>query len=391
MPAVRIRQRAAGTRPSGPTGSHGEPDLNTGTEFDVEFRAVAKRFGAVTAVEETDFQLPRGSFVALLGPSGCGKTTCLRMIGGFEQPSAGRVLIGGEDMTGVAPYRRPVNMVFQHYALFPHFDVETNIAYGLRQIRPRLGDAEIARRVGEALEMVHLDRFARRRIHEMSGGQQQRVALARAIVNKPRVLLLDEPLAALDKKLRIAMQMELQNLHRDLGITFLLVTHDQEEALSMSDRVCVMNAGRIVQFASPREIYDRPANPFVADFVGKTNSLTAVLTDADGRRATATLANGARLPVVSEGIVNGEVALSIRPEAIRIAAAGGETGGLRGTVTHRIFLGASAEYSIAVPGIGNILVLSGRDAGGPAELHEPGTEVELDIAPEAPRIFSLQT
>ena len=365
--------------------------MNTGSEFDVEFRAVAKRFGTVTAVAETDFQLPRGSFVALLGPSGCGKTTCLRMIGGFEQPSAGRVLIGGEDMTGVPPYRRPVNMVFQHYALFPHFDVETNIAYGLRQIRPKLDEAEIMRRVGEALEMVHLDRFARRRIHEMSGGQQQRVALARAIVNKPRVLLLDEPLAALDKKLRIAMQMELQNLHRNLGITFLLVTHDQEEALSMSDRVCVMNAGRIVQFASPQEIYDRPADPFVADFVGKTNSLSATLSDADGATATATLGNGSRLTVTQAGVANGSALLSIRPEAIRISKSGDKTGRLRGTITHRIFLGASAEYSVAVPGLGSILVLSGRDAGGPAELHEPGTEVELDIAPNAPRVFNMQT
>ena len=365
--------------------------MNTGSEFDVEFRAVAKRFGSVTAVEETDFQLPRGSFVALLGPSGCGKTTCLRMIGGFEQPSAGRVLIGGEDMTGVPPYRRPVNMVFQHYALFPHFDVETNIAYGLRQIRPRLNDGEIMRRVGEALEMVHLDRFAKRRIHERSGGQQQRVALARAIVTTPRVLLLDEPLAALDKKLRIAMQMELQNLHRNLGITFLLVTHDQEEALSMSDRVCVMNAGRIVQFATPQEIYDRPADPFVADFVGKTNSLTAILSGAGGGTATATLDNGASLGIAADGAADGKVLLSIRPEAIRILRAGTGHGRLRGVITHRIFLGASAEYSIAVPGIGSILVLSGRDAGGPAELHEPGTEVELDIAPGAPRIFRVET
>jgi spermidine/putrescine transport system ATP-binding protein len=366
----------------------GNQILNTGSEFDVEFRAVAKRFGAVTAVEETDFQLPRGSFVALLGPSGCGKTTCLRMIGGFEQPSAGRVLIGGEDMTGVPPYRRPVNMVFQHYALFPHFDVETNIAYGLRQIRPKLDDAEVMRRVGEALELVHLDRFAKRRIHEMSGGQQQRVALARAIVNKPRVLLLDEPLAALDKKLRIAMQMELQNLHRNLGITFLLVTHDQEEALSMSDRVCVMNAGRIVQFASPQEIYDRPADPFVADFVGKNNALSATLSDAG---ATATLANGSRLRIDPAGLSDGKVLLSIRPEAIRILKPSDNAERLRGTITHRIFLGAIAEYSIAVPGVGSILVLSGRDAGGPAELHEPGTAVELEIAPGAPRIFSVQT
>ncbi|MDB5552396.1 MAG: spermidine/putrescine transporter ATP-binding protein [Rhizobium sp.] len=363
--------------------------MSTGSEFDVEFRAVAKRFGDVTAVSETDFQLPRGSFVALLGPSGCGKTTCLRMIGGFEQPSTGQVLIGGEDMTGVPPYRRPVNMVFQHYALFPHFDVETNIAYGLRQIRPRLDDAEVMRRVGDALEMVHLERFAKRRIHEMSGGQQQRVALARAIVNKPRVLLLDEPLAALDKKLRIAMQMELQNLHRNLGITFLLVTHDQEEALSMSDRVCVMNAGKIVQFASPQEIYDQPADLFVADFVGKTNKIEAVISGSDGKSGVATLANDAALPVTATGLANGKVTLSIRPEAISISRPGAG-GTIRGTVTHRIFLGASAEYSIEVSGIGSILVFSGRSAGGPAELFEPGAEVDLSIAPNAAHVFAVQ-
>ena len=363
--------------------------MQSGSEFDVEFRAVAKRFGAVTAVSETDFQLPRGAFVALLGPSGCGKTTCLRMIGGFEHPSAGKVLIGGEDMTGVPAYRRPVNMVFQHYALFPHFDVETNIAYGLRQIRPRLADAQVMRRVGEALELVHLERFAKRRIHEMSGGQQQRVALARAIVNKPRVLLLDEPLAALDKKLRIAMQMELQNLHRDLGITFLLVTHDQEEALSMSDRVCVMNAGRIVQFASPQEIYDRPANLFVADFVGKTNKMEAEISGSEGRSGLARLSNGAGMPIVADGLADGKATLSIRPEAISISKRG--MGGLlEGTVTHRIFLGASAEYSIDVPGIGSILVSSGRNAGGPAELFAPGTPVDLSFAPDAPHVFAVQ-
>ncbi len=219
---------------------------------DIEFRAVSKRFGDFVAVSGIDLALPKGAFVALLGPSGCGKTTCLRMIGGFEQPSEGTVFITGQPMNGVPPYRRPVNMVFQHYALFPHLDVEANVSYGLRQMRPKIGSAEISRRSAEALELVRLGGFGKRRIHEMSGGQQQRVALARAIVNRPAVLLLDEPLAALDRKLRTAMQIELQSLQRELGITFLLVTHDQEEALSMSDMVCVMNAGRVVQTASPQ-------------------------------------------------------------------------------------------------------------------------------------------
>ncbi|RYG79873.1 ABC transporter ATP-binding protein, partial [bacterium] len=244
---------------------------------DIEFRSVTKSYGPVVAVTDIDLAVPKGAFVALLGPSGCGKTTCLRMIGGFEQPTRGEIAIAGRTMNGVPPYRRPVNMVFQHYALFPHFDVETNVAYGLKQMRPRIEAGEIRRRVAQALEMVRLGSYARRRIHELSGGQQQRVALARALVNKPSVLLLDEPLAALDKKLRTAMQIELQTLQRDLGITFVLVTHDQEEALSMSDLVCVMSAGRIRQVAPPQAVYDHPADLFVADFVGKTNRIDAVL------------------------------------------------------------------------------------------------------------------
>jgi len=360
------------------------------SEFDVEFRAVSKLYGQVTAVTDIDLRLERGAFVALLGPSGCGKTTGLRMIGGFEQPTTGELLIAGQPMQGVPSYRRPVNMVFQHYALFPHFDVETNIAYGLRQIRPKLSDVEVMRRVGEVLEQVHLEKFGKRRIHEMSGGQQQRVALARAIVNKPRVLLLDEPLAALDKKLRTAMQMELQNLHRDLGITFLLVTHDQEEALSMSDRVCVMNAGKIVQFASPQEIYDNPADLFVADFVGKTNKIAASLQTADGQSGLARLANGGVVAVQKpSGLRSGDVTLSIRPEAIALFASDGAApaDAISGTVTHRIFLGSSVEYSISVPGVGAMLVITDRDAGGPVELFEPGAAVGLRIKPNAPHVF----
>ncbi len=357
--------------------------MNRTPDIDIEFSAVTKRYGSVVAASDLTFAIPRGAFVALLGPSGCGKTTTLRMIGGFEQPSEGEVSIRGQSMAGVPAYRRPVNMVFQHYALFPHMDVAANVGYGLRQMRPRIAGAEIARRVAEALEMVRLSGYGGRRIHELSGGQQQRVALARALVNRPAVLLLDEPLAALDKKLRTAMQLELQSLQRDLGITFVLVTHDQEEALSMSDMVCVMNAGRIAQMASPREIYDRPADLFVADFVGKTN-LFPVTVEAGG---VARLASGAAL-VIGPGATPGAALLALRPEALRIAAAApGTSGALQGRVTHRIFLGSAADYAVSVEGVGDVLVTTGHKAGRDSDLFEPGDRVVLDHDPGSALVF----
>jgi spermidine/putrescine transport system ATP-binding protein len=363
-------------------GNSVEPSLRN----DIEFRSVSKLYGAVTAVSDVDLDVPKGAFLALLGPSGCGKTTCLRMIGGFEQPTSGSVLIDGREMSGVPPYRRPVNMVFQHYALFPHLNVEQNVAYGLRQVRPRLAASEIARRVGEALEMVRLGGYAGRWIHEMSGGQQQRVALARAIVNRPAVLLLDEPLAALDKKLRSAMQIELQTLQRELGITFVLVTHDQEEALSMADLVCVMNAGRIRQLGTPQEVYDRPADLFVADFVGKTNRL-AVTVEGDVMR----LPDGSALPTGNR-LEAGAAILAIRPEAIRLTRAGSAGGhAFRGTVTHRIFLGSSAEYAVNVTDLGDFLVTADRRTLAESELVEPGESVFLGFDPAAAHLFPAST
>ncbi|RWX81518.1 ABC transporter ATP-binding protein [Neorhizobium lilium] len=351
---------------------------------DIEFRSVTKRYGSVTAVSDINLAVPKGAFVALLGPSGCGKTTCLRMIGGFEQPSEGTVLIDGREMNGVPPYHRPVNMVFQHYALFPHFDVEQNVAYGLKQARPKLAASEISARARQALEMVRLGGFEKRRIHEMSGGQQQRVALARAIVNKPSVLLLDEPLAALDKKLRTAMQIELQTLQSELGITFVLVTHDQEEALSMSDRVCVMNAGRIVQMAKPQDVYDKPADLFVADFVGKTNRIAATV-EADG--STLRLSNGTALAAKS-GLKPGVATVALRPEAIELTRqAGKDAAGLAGTVTHRIFLGSTAEYQISVDGLGDFLVTADRRSVQESGLVEPGERVVLTFDPGKMHVF----
>ncbi|MBZ9707527.1 ABC transporter ATP-binding protein [Mesorhizobium sp. ESP7-2] len=353
---------------------------------DIEFRGVTKRYGAVTAVSSIDLAVPPSAFVALLGPSGCGKTTCLRMIGGFEQPSEGQVFIRGQDMAGTPPYRRPVNMVFQQYALFPHLDVEANVSYGLRQARPRLSSREIGRRAGEALEMVRLAGYGDRKIHELSGGQQQRVALARALVNKPAVLLLDEPLAALDKKLRTDMQIELQNLQREIGITFVLVTHDQEEALSMSDFVCVMNGGRIVQLGQPSEIYDEPADLFVADFVGKTNLLAGKVAGHTGELVDVALSDGTVIAARKRtALQQGEVvSVSLRPESLSL---GGPTSGpLKGVVRNRIFLGSTAEYAIEVQGIGTLLAKADHLIGN-GNLFKPGEPVAIGYASGTPLAF----
>lgn len=304
----------------------------------IEFRNVTKRFGDVVAVADNNLAVRPGEFLSILGPSGCGKTTSLRMMAGFEQPTSGDVIIRGQNVTGVPAYRRPVNMVFQHYALFPHLSVGDNVSYGLRQRSPRPPRAEIEKAVDAALAMVRLEGYGRRHSYELSGGQQQRVALARALINRPAVLLLDEPLAALDRKLRSDMQIELQSLQRDVGITFLLVTHDQEEALSMSDRVCVMREGRIVQTGSPRELYDRPIGRYVADFVGKTNFFQGPSTDQ---------------------------VLSVRPEMIEIAAAveklpEGLATRMPVRVLNRIFLGEHTEYRVAHEQLGEFMVMAAR-------------------------------
>src|SRR5215510_715587 len=266
-----------------------------GGEIDIRFVAVSKLFGEVKAVDRVSFAIPRGSFHSFLGPSGCGKTTSLRLIAGFEQPTSGDVQIGGASVVGIPAYRRPANMVFQHYALFPHMDVAGNIGYGLKQRRPRPEAAEIDRRVDEMLELVRLRGMRQRRIWELSGGQQQRVALARAPINKPTVLLLDEPRATLDRKLRRDMQMELQSLQREVGITFVLVTHDQEEALSMSDSIAIMRDGRIVPLGSAGDLYDAPANRYVADFVGESNFFPGKVVAAERDRATIRTESGITL------------------------------------------------------------------------------------------------
>jgi len=335
-----------------------------GSSVVAELRGVCKRFGPVKAAQDLDLKIREGEFLSFLGPSGCGKTTALRMLAGFEVPSEGEVLLDGVVVNSLEAYRRPVNMVFQHYALFPHLTVAQNIAYGLKQRRPRLDKAVIDEKVENALDLVRLAGFGPRRIWEMSGGQQQRVALARALINEPKMLLLDEPLAALDRKLRKEMQIELQNIQRRLGITFILVTHDQEEALSMSDRICIMRDGRIVQIGSPQELYDRPANRYVADFVGTSNFFDGTVAAIAGEMAEVALPGGLQLsgrPV--EAVAQGQgVCISVRPEQIYLARDGGGADALPVTVQNRIFLGEHTEYVVKHDVLGEFFVLAPRQS-----------------------------
>lgn len=353
-----------------------------------ELRRVSKRFGDVEAARDLNLSVAPGEFLSFLGPSGCGKTTALRMLAGFETPSEGEVLIDGEVVNALEPYRRPVNMVFQSYALFPHLSVFDNVAYGLRQRRPRLSRAEISEKVKRTLDVVRLGELGTRRVWEMSGGQQQRVALARAIVNEPKLLLLDEPLAALDRKLRKAMQIELQDLQRQLGITFILVTHDQEEALSLSDRICVMRDGRIVQIGTPRELYDAPASRYVADFVGSSNFLEGRIESAAGGRAEFTDISGHRFSgQAGPGIEQGTSGtLSLRPEQIRISRTPLD-GGHPVTVQNRIFLGEHTEYVVRHDEIGTFIVLASRRAEDREQPLDAGTRAYIAWNPDAALIL----
>ncbi len=339
-----------------------------------ELRNVTKRYGQVTAATGLDLAIVPGEFLSFLGPSGCGKTTALRMLAGFEQASEGEVLIDGQNANGLPAWKRPVNMVFQQYALFPHLSVAENVAYGLNQRRPKPARAEVAKAVDEALAMVRLPGFGPRRIWEMSGGQQQRVALARAIVNRPKILLLDEPMAALDKKLRHDMQIELKSLQRELGITFVLVTHDQEEALSMSDRIVIMDHGRIAQIGTPEDLYDRPASRYVADFVGRSNLIPAIAKSVQGDVILAEAAGGLTFSARG-GAGHGPGAaltLSLRPEEVRIAKDGE---GHAMEITHRIFLGEHTEYHLRSAAIDHLVGVLPRSADGAALL--PGAQVSV--------------
>lgn len=359
---------------------------------DIRFVGVSKWFGDVVAVDKIDLSVERGAFFSFLGPSGCGKTTSLRLIAGFDQPTEGDVFISGTSVVGIPSHKRPVNMVFQNYALFPHMNVADNIAYGLRQRNPKPPKQEIAKRVDETLEMVRLSGFGKRRSWELSGGQQQRVALARALINHPTVLLLDEPLAALDRKLRREMQMELQTLQREVGITFILVTHDQEEALSMSDRICIMREGQIIQSGSPRELYDEPVNRYVADFVGKTNFFNGKVVTAN--KSSISINSGSCAVLVgvkSKGAptpkIGSNACVAVRPEMISISAADEKDNhadiAIKGHVKNRIFLGEHSEYLIVTEGFGDVLVLSPKTNESNRRIFAPGDHVSISWMPEA--------
>jgi spermidine/putrescine transport system ATP-binding protein len=321
------------------------------TQADVRLDRVTKRFHDVVAVDDLTLDVERGEFFSLLGPSGCGKTTTLRMIAGFEDVTAGTIYLGETNVTDQPPYRRDVNTVFQNYALFPHLNVFENVAFGLR--RRRVPGNEVRRRVAEMLELVQLPGMERRRTNQLSGGQQQRIALARALINQPRVLLLDEPLGALDLKLRKQMQFELKRIQTEVGITFVYVTHDQEEAMTMSDRIAVMRTGRIEQLGTPEDLYERPATEFVAGFLGVSNLLDGRVASLDSAYATIDLAGaGGRVRVPADSLALGQaVRVGVRPEKLRLTAGNAETAPadanwMDGSVIDAGYLGVSTQYEI---------------------------------------------
>ncbi|MEX0590529.1 MAG: ABC transporter ATP-binding protein [Xanthobacteraceae bacterium] len=317
----------------------------------IHFEGVTKRFGDVTAIADLSLAIYEREFFALLGPSGCGKTTLMRVLAGFETPTEGRVVLAGEDLVGVPPYRRPVNMMFQSYALFPHMSVFDNVAFGLRQ--DKMPKDEIAARVAEMLKLVNLKGLERRKPDQLSGGQRQRVALARALAKRPKVLLLDEPLAALDKKLREQTQFELMELQVKLGMTFMIVTHDQEEAMSVADRIAVMDHGRIVQMGTPTEIYEQPATRYVADFIGDVNLIEAKVTGRDekGVLLQSDMLTPLRAATEADVAAGAAVAIALRPEKVKITArkpAEATENCVRGVVTGIAYLGDFSIYRVTL-------------------------------------------
>jgi spermidine/putrescine transport system ATP-binding protein len=366
-------------------------------EPSVQLDAITKRFGDLVAVRALTLALERGEFFTLLGPSGCGKTTTLRMVAGFEDPSEGRILLDGVDVAGLPPFKRPTNTVFQSYALFPHLNVEENVAFGLR--RKRVERAEIRRRVARELERVGLTGEARRRPRQLSGGQQQRVALARALINRPAVLLLDEPLGALDLKLRKGLQLELKRIQREVGITFMYVTHDQEEALTMSDRIAVMNRGIVEQLGAPEDVYERPRTEFVAGFIGVSNLMPGQVVSVNGDRVELRLDSGPVISATAEGMRPGQRGHAVvRPEKLRIhrieespPLAASATPGVEGIVESAVFLGTATQMVVKLASDIPITVLvPNADEAERQRLPGAGARVRLSWLPEHTHVLPAQ-
>jgi spermidine/putrescine transport system ATP-binding protein len=352
---------------------------------------VTKRFSDVVAVDDLSLEIDRGEFFSMLGPSGCGKTTTLRMIGGFEEPTAGSVHLGETDVTDLPPFKRNVNTVFQNYALFPHLSVFENVAFGLR--RRKVPKDEVPGQVARMLKLVELPGYEKRRPNQLSGGQQQRVALARALINHPRVLLLDEPLGALDLKLRKQMQLELKRIQTEIGITFIYVTHDQDEAMTMSDRIAVMRNGRIEQLGTPEELYERPRTAFVAGFLGVSNLLDGQLDRRDGDIAEVVLPDGTRLRAPASGLDgarSGPVRVGVRPEKLRVEAAVDDAGDgrgdlntLSGTILDASYVGVSTQYLIETSDGHRVTVYSQNlETSGSSEALSNGARVRMSWKPQ---------
>jgi spermidine/putrescine transport system ATP-binding protein len=358
------------------------PSLN---QTMVRLESVTKRFGELEAVRRLDLEIPAGEFFTLLGPSGCGKTTTLRMIAGFEDPSEGSILVDGQDVAGLPSHRRPTNTVFQSYALFPHLSVGENVAFGLR--RKKVSKEEIQKRVDAELERVGLAAEVNRRPHQLSGGMQQRVALARALVNLPKVLLLDEPLGALDLKLRKGLQVELKRIQQEVGITFVYVTHDQEEALTMSDRIAVMNRGEVEQVDVPEAVYERPSTTFVAGFIGVSNLMPATVAAANGDRGRVRLDSGVELEADVSGFDAGDRAHAVvRPEKLRIDGTSTPTDGqpsVEGLVESSVYLGTATQIIVRLTdGVPITVLVPNADEAERARLPGGGVRVRLTWAPE---------
>jgi len=360
-------------------------DLADGTP-EIRLIELSKHFRDVRAVDRVSLDIRSGEFFSMLGPSGCGKTTTLRMIGGFEQPTEGQIYLGDAEVSGLPSYKRDVNTVFQSYALFPHLDVFENVAFGLR--RKKVGGKDIGERVRDAMSLVDLEGFEKRKPSQMSGGQQQRVALARALVNRPKVLLLDEPLGALDLKLRKQMQLELKRIQEEVGITFIYVTHDQEEAMTMSDRLAVMRRGQIEQIGAPELVYESPATEFVAGFLGASNLLDGELVRNQSDVATVRLTTGQDISIPASKVpsdIDTLVKVGVRPEKISIQADEGEppagTNWVSGLLRIATYIGVSHQYKVEGPG-GHELTVYVQNLGGAGSMPHPGQQVRLEWLPE---------